>query len=296
MNKKGFTLAEMLGVITILAILGLLIFPAVDKSIKEGKKDLYRVQVSNIEQAAKEWVSDNIFIAPSKDGESMILTIYQLKEAGKLDNNITNPSTKRLFPDDMEIKITKTSSDYKAELIESTGTSETLTEYSPLTPKLKLNGDTVVYIEYIKNSTQVYSDAGVTALSNNNTSLSSNVTTATKNSLGNVIGSISYGQIGTYYVYYDVRDAGISVRVVRTVIVRDSEPPVISVPATTTVTRANAASYNLINTVTVTDQSTYTITTDRTSLPSVAGTYTITYTATDSFGNSSSARRTIKVQ
>ena len=34
MSKKGFTLAEMLGVITILAILGLLIFPAVDKSIK----------------------------------------------------------------------------------------------------------------------------------------------------------------------------------------------------------------------------------------------------------------------
>ena len=126
--------------------------------------------------------------------------------------------------------------------------------------------------------------------------MNSRVTSAVKNSLGNVVLNVSYGQIGTYYVYYDVEENDISARVVRTVIVRDSEPPVITIPATTRVSRSSAGSYNLINTITVTDESTYTVSSDRTNLPSVAGTYTITYTATDSYGNSSTARRTIIVQ
>ena len=295
MNRKGFTLAEMLGVITILAILGLLVFPAVDKSIKEGRKDLYNVQISNIEQGAKEWVSDNLFKAPDKDGESMVLTLYQLKQAGKVDNNVTNPIDKKLFPDDLEIKITKTSGDYVSKFVESTGNATNLTQYSPNTPILKLNGDELVYLEYQKNSTNIYTDPGVTARSVSGDTIS-NVTTATKSSVGNVVLNISYGQIGTYYVYYDATDGDITARVIRTVIVRDSEPPVITVPTTTTVSRSNAASYNLKTTVTVTDQSSYTLETDRANLPSVSGTYTITYTAKDAYGNISEARRTIVVQ
>ena len=295
MNRKGFTLAEMLGVITILAILGLLVFPAVDKSIKEGRKDLYSVQISNIEQGAKEWISDNLFKAPDRDGESMILTLYQLKQAGKIDNNVTNPITKKLFPDDLEIKITKTSGDYKTEFVENTGDDTDLTQYSPNTPNLKLNGDELVYLEYQKNSSSVYTDAGVTAKTSTGSNIT-NVTTATKSSVGNVVLNISYGQIGVYYIYYDAYEGDIKARVVRTVIVRDSKAPVITVPATTTVSRSNAASYNLKGTVTVTDQSSYTLETDRTNLPSVSGTYTITYTATDVYGNTSEARRTIIVQ
>ena len=293
MNRKAFTLAEMLGVITILAILGLLIFPVVDKSLKEGKEDLYNVQISNIEQSAKEWVSDNVFIAPESDGEWMLISLYQLKQSSKLDKNITNPVTKKLFPNDMAVKITKVSNDYKTELLRDTGSPVDLTKYSDYTPNLKLNGDEVIYLEYKNNSTEIYTDAGVTALSNEGESLQSSVTTATFDGEGNVILGISYGQPGIYNIYYDVEDHDITARVIRTIIVK---PPVITVPATQTISKTQAASYNLISTVTVTDESTYTISTDRTTLPSVEGTYTITYTATDSYGNTSTARRTIIVE
>ena len=146
MKNRGFTLAEMLGVITILAILGLLIFPAVDKSLKEGKEDLYKVQIDNILQGAKEWVAENVLIAPDKNGESKILTLYQLRQAGKIDMNLANPIDKKIFPNDLEIKITKTSSDYVSEIVPNTGDDTDLTKYSPDTPKLSLNGDTVIYL------------------------------------------------------------------------------------------------------------------------------------------------------
>ncbi len=295
MKKKGFTLAEMLGVITILAILGLLIFPAVEKSLKDGKEDLYRVQISNIEQGAIAWVSENVFSAPEQSGETMLLTLYQLKQSGKISNDITDPTTKNLFPDDMIIKITRTSNDYVAQVQEDTGEPKNEKKYNPLTPDVRLNGSELVYLEYVKNSTQVYTDPGVTALSSNGTPVT-NITTATKDSLDNVVLNISYGRMGIYNVYYDVTSDDITVRVIRTVIVKDSKAPVITVPPVTTVSRSNAASYNLKTTVTVVDESDYILSVDRTNLPSVAGTYTITYTATDTYGNTSTKRRTIIVE
>ena len=292
--KKGFTLAEMLGVIAILAILGLLVFPIVDKSIKEGKDEIYKVQISNIESGAIEWVADNIFKSPESDNEEMLLSLYQLKKSGKVDNEILNPVNKKLFPDDMIIKITKTKSDYKAKVLENSIGESNLTKYSELTPSLKLNGDELVYLEYVKNSSDTYTDSGVVALSSEGLTLTP--TTIIKDSLGNEVSSISYGLIGTYNIYYDLEDNDIKVRVIRTVIVKDSKAPVITIPSTTRVSRSNAASYNLTNTVTVTDQSDYVLTLDRTNLPSVAGTYTITYTATDIYNNTSTARRTIIVE
>lgn len=292
--KKGFTLAEMLGVIAILAILGLLVFPVVDRSLKEGKEEIYKVQISNIESGAIEWVADNIFKAPESDNEEMLLSLYQLKKSGKVDNEILNPVNKKLFPDDMIIKITKTKNDYKAKVLENSISESDLTKYSELTPSLKLNGDELVYLEYVKNSSDTYTDSGVIALSSEGLTLTP--TTLIKDNLGSEVTNISYGQIGTYNIYYDLEDNDIKVRVIRTVIVKDSKAPIITIPSTTTISRSNAATYDLTNTITVSDQSDYVLTSDRTNLPSVAGTYTITYTATDIYNNTSTARRTIIVQ
>ncbi len=53
MNKKGFTLVELLAVIAILAILMLLIMPNVLNMFNEGKKDTFKVQVESIIKAAE---------------------------------------------------------------------------------------------------------------------------------------------------------------------------------------------------------------------------------------------------
>ena len=294
--KKGFTLAEMLGVITILAILGLLIFPAVDRSLKEGKEDLRKVQISNIEAGTRAWLADNIFAAPETAGETMLLTLYQLKQSGHVKSDIIDPTTKNLFPNDMVVKIKRTSKDYEIEIQEDTGNPTSDTEYNPNTPDVELNGNELVYLEYKNGSTQTYNDPGVKALSSIGTPIT-NVAAAIKDVLGNVQFSIPYGRIGIYNIYYDVEDSEITVRVIRTVIVKDSKAPVITVKANEPVSipKSSAASYNLLGSVTVSDESEYDITADRTNLPSVEGTYTVTYTATDIYGNTSTLRRTIKV-
>ena len=299
MNKKGFTLAEVLGVITILAILGLLVFPVIDKTIKDAKEDGYKIQVKSIETSAKNWITGNAFNMLDRTGEDMLVTLYQLKQEGAVDKNVQNPLNKKLFADDIIIRIVRTASDYEAVLQTNTGTNTYLEEYSQYTPTLKLNGSPVTYLEFEKNSTRTYAlsnDPGVTALSSTGANISSSVGSAILNSSGTEISSISYGQIGRYNIGYEVTSNDITVKVMRTVIVRDTKPPVITVPATTTVSSSSAASYDLYTGVTITDQSTFTKNKDRANLPSTPGKYTITYTATDSFGNTSTARRTITVQ
>ncbi|MCI9233964.1 MAG: prepilin-type N-terminal cleavage/methylation domain-containing protein [Bacilli bacterium] len=55
MKKRGFTLTEVLGVIVILGLIALIIFPNVSKSIKNSKQKLYNEQVSLIEENARKW-------------------------------------------------------------------------------------------------------------------------------------------------------------------------------------------------------------------------------------------------
>ena len=51
--KKGFTLVEMLAVITLLGLLALVIIPASEAIIKNSKNDSYNIQIQNIKNAMK---------------------------------------------------------------------------------------------------------------------------------------------------------------------------------------------------------------------------------------------------
>jgi len=291
-NKKGFTLAELLGVLTVLGIIGIIVFPAVDKALKQGKEDLYNIQISNIKTGAMAWVSENPFIAPENEGDVITLTLGQLKQTGKVDDDIKNPEDKTLFPNDMLITITKTKGTYKVEVLTETGTQTGETNYDVSLPVIVLNGNMVEYIE-LKKSGINYSDPGAIAVYENIDITVRIQTTITKNN--ETVSSISPTKSGVYNITYSLDYNGKKAKAVRTVIVRDSEPPIITVPATTTVKLANVSKYNLISTINVEDASTYTVTTDKT-LPSVVGTYTITYTVTDAEGNVATARRKIIVE
>ena len=59
MNKKGFTLVELLAVLVILAILASVTTIAVIKIINNSRKELYDDQIKLIEKAADKWSVDN---------------------------------------------------------------------------------------------------------------------------------------------------------------------------------------------------------------------------------------------
>ena len=90
MKKNGFTLMELLGVIILLALLMLVVFPNVINSIK-STSDLTEEQVSIlIKNAAKLYVTDNLDDY-SKD-EEYCFPITDLIGTGGLDEEIINSS------------------------------------------------------------------------------------------------------------------------------------------------------------------------------------------------------------
>ena len=118
MKSKGFTLAELLGVIVILGVISLIATVSITSSMKNSKEQLYDIQVENILNGAKTWASGNVFKLPENDGEAIYLTLAELKEAGFVEKDITNPLTNELFSDTMQVKITKINNNYNYEIVE----------------------------------------------------------------------------------------------------------------------------------------------------------------------------------
>lgn len=87
--KKGFTLIEMLAVIVILAIVSLIIFPEVNKNIKNSKEKAYNTQINNLINATKEMVvRDTTILPPAGSDIVKCVTFTALKNAGKIPSDI----------------------------------------------------------------------------------------------------------------------------------------------------------------------------------------------------------------
>lgn len=58
-NKNGFTLVEILGVITILSVLALIAIPTIDNIVTKNREKLYDSQIRTIEDGLKTWANAN---------------------------------------------------------------------------------------------------------------------------------------------------------------------------------------------------------------------------------------------
>ncbi len=116
--KKGFTLAELIAVIVILALISLVSIPAVSGILKQNKERLCETQLENILAAAKSYGADNVFSLPDT---SMTINLQTLVDAGYIAGEIENPITKENFDlDTTEITITKNNKKYEYTLDQDT--------------------------------------------------------------------------------------------------------------------------------------------------------------------------------
>lgn len=209
MKEHGFTLVEVISIIVILGIITIITVPLVEGAIKKGRNNLYNSQIKTIELAAKDWASDNALYLPKNDGEQITLTILQLKGAGKLEFNLIDPISEKMFDENMEITITRDNKNYVYEVIDKDGSGNTFitdeTEFNPDTPMIKLNGSNIVYI----NQGDEYNDLGCTATDYDGNYLSCSLTS----------GTVSIYTPGSYYLTYSATNHGITSRVKRTVVV-----------------------------------------------------------------------------
>ena len=86
---------EILGVITLLALISLIIILSTNKSLKDSKESLYQAQLEEIKAAAEMWKTDNIELIPNSG--YYIMSLEDLQETGYIKKNIINPKTDKPF-------------------------------------------------------------------------------------------------------------------------------------------------------------------------------------------------------
>lgn len=116
MNRKGFTLVELLAVIVIIALLGLVVSTSVVKIINNSRQDMYENQILSIKNAAEVWGGENINLLPN-EGECIYMTLGYLKNYGLIDDNVLDSRTNDKINDDLKIKITNNiNNNYKSNI------------------------------------------------------------------------------------------------------------------------------------------------------------------------------------
>ena len=94
LNKKGFTLIELIAVITLFSIISLLVFGALTGSIKSASVKEMEVYKDNVSRAAQVYVETNLEnYTLDSPGKYIVLKGAKIIEEGYLDKSIKNPSS-----------------------------------------------------------------------------------------------------------------------------------------------------------------------------------------------------------
>ena len=105
MNKKGFTLVELLAVIVILSIITLLLYPIFTSIIKDSKKEITKTNVNEILNAAYNWSLDNSTLLPTEVNDSINVNIETLKTSGYLKKDAIDIDTGETVSDTCVVNI-----------------------------------------------------------------------------------------------------------------------------------------------------------------------------------------------
>lgn len=288
MNRKGFTLVELLAVIIILSVILMVVIPVVDKVVSGSKETAYNAQIERIKQGASDWAITNAKYLPNENGESIIIYLGELKAKGFIPLDIKNPKTNKIMSNNSTITITNNNGDYSFDVnVIDISNSE-----SPNAPILVISGSIIDYVEVNQDGVG-YTIPSATAKKANGETISSSYISYQIVKGNSVVSSVDTSTIGTYKIIYSVTSDGEIGTYEKIVEVRDTTSPVMSFASNISVAVGSSINYN--TGVTVTDNSGEVITpnVDYSKVGSTAGTYNAFYTATDSSGNSTTIKREV---
>lgn len=95
MEKRGFTLTEMLGVMTLLVVIFALIYPNVINMMEKSKQSEYEEYLSNVYLATEAYINSNNEISSllSDVGSTVKVTFSDLLASGYLNSKLVDPKT-----------------------------------------------------------------------------------------------------------------------------------------------------------------------------------------------------------
>lgn len=107
MNKKGFTLTEILVVIAIIVIILLIAIPTILNTSDRSKDNQYENVLDTIKAAASEYVTryKSDFSELINEGDMDCITLDELQEEGLIDQKLINPNTNEPFKGDLGIEV-----------------------------------------------------------------------------------------------------------------------------------------------------------------------------------------------
>ena len=286
--KKGFTLAELLGVLIILALVALITFPIVDRYIKSSREQLYINQLGQIELAAESWAYKNIDLLPINEGETITVTILTLKESGDLPLDMRDPRNDELMPNDMVVTIEFADNTYTFTVDEESGSNVT-DEVNENSPIIILTGSHIDFVEI--NST--YNEQGAKAKDKNGNMLSDINITYRRN--GIEVPQVDTSEFTTYTAIYSVTSNGNTSYITRTIIIRDTTAPDLVIPDNIDLTASQLSSFDVMEGVSATDNSGETIDVTVSGFDTSISDKIVEYTACDSRNNCVTKRRLIKI-
>lgn len=286
--KKGFTLAELLGVLIILALVALITFPIVDRYIKSSREQLYINQLGQIELAAESWAYKNIDLLPINEGETITVTILTLKESGDLPLDMRDPRNDELMPNDMVVTIEFADNTYTFTVDEESGSNVT-DEVNENSPIIILTGSHIDFVEI--NST--YNEQGAKAKDKNGNMLSDINITYRRN--GIEVPQVDTSEFTTYTAIYSVANNGNTSYITRTIIIRDTTAPDLVIPDNIDLTASQLSSFDVMEGVSATDNSGETIDVTVSGFDTSISDKIVEYTACDSRNNCVTKRRLIKI-
>ncbi len=93
MNKKGFTLAELLGVVVIISILAILAFPPIINQIKKSRNKISDATMKILTSATEMYMDYHQNQFPINPSTTYCITLQQLVDDNQLEDPITDAST-----------------------------------------------------------------------------------------------------------------------------------------------------------------------------------------------------------
>ena len=112
MNKKGFTLVELLAVIFIITLLMSIVITAVSNVISKSKKVVGNAQINSILNAAYDYSLKNNLELPNYN-ETSYITLNHLMSKDFLTGEVVNPNNKENYEKDLVISVSNVGSNYK---------------------------------------------------------------------------------------------------------------------------------------------------------------------------------------